>query len=98
MFFRFGSALVLAIFISLGATTLEKRNLELRRRVSRQYFRKEALLELYTAKRLAAQQSGAPQRLIEKLESESQVLKIPPETAGSAVRKKPQPPPQKTAP
>jgi hypothetical protein len=70
MFFRFGSALVLAVIISLGATDLEKRNLELRRAVSRQHFRKEALLELYASQRLAAQQSGAPLRLIQRLDQD----------------------------
>src|SRR5215510_15111729 len=68
MFFRFGSALVLVVLISLAGTALEKRNLELRRIVSRQQYRLEILLEKHAANRVLAQQLGAPSRLIDKIE------------------------------
>src|SRR5947207_2357910 len=71
MFFRFGSALVLVVLISLAGTALEKRNLELRRTVSRQHYRLEILLENHAANRVLAQQLGAPSRLVEKIDEAS---------------------------
>ncbi len=70
MFFRFGSALVLVVLISLAGTALEKRNLELKRAVSRQQYRLEILVEQHAAKRVLAQQLGAPGRLIDQIDSE----------------------------
>ena len=58
MFFRFGSALFLVVLISLAGTALEKRNLELRRFVSRQQYRLEILLEQHASNRVLAQQLG----------------------------------------
>jgi hypothetical protein len=68
MFFRFGSALCLVVLISLAGTALEKRNLELRRIVSRQKYRLEILLEKHAANRVLAQQLGAPSRLVDKID------------------------------
>lgn len=65
MYFRFGSALILVVLISLAGTSLEKRSLELRRAVSRQQYRLEVLLEQHAARRVQAQQLGAPLRVIE---------------------------------
>src|SRR5262245_32817250 len=70
MFFRFGSALVLVVLLSLAGTALEKRNLELRRIVSRQQYRLEILLEKYAGHRVLAQQLGAPSRLVDKIDDE----------------------------
>jgi hypothetical protein len=70
MFFRFGSALVLVVLISLAGTALEKRNLELRRIVSRQKYRLEILLEKHAAHRVLAQQLGAPSRLVDKIDDQ----------------------------
>ncbi len=71
MFFRFGSALALVVLISLAGTALEKRNLKLRRAVSRQHYRLEILLEQHAANRVLAQQLGAPSRLVDKIDEES---------------------------
>ncbi|MGE5193703.1 MAG: hypothetical protein ACM3U2_14505 [Deltaproteobacteria bacterium] len=71
MFFRFGSALVLVVLISLAGTALEKRNLKLRRSVSRQQYRLDVLLEQHAANRVLAQQLGAPSRLVDKIGEES---------------------------
>jgi hypothetical protein len=68
MFFRFGSAIVLVVLISLAGTTLEKMNLECRRELSRQHYRTEVLLEQHAKLRLLTQRMGAPARLIEPLE------------------------------
>jgi hypothetical protein len=70
MFFRFGAGLLLVVLISLAGTALEKRNLELKRAVSRQHFRLEILREQHVAQRVLAQQQGAPARLIEQVEVE----------------------------
>jgi hypothetical protein len=71
MFFRFGSALALVVLISLAGTALEKRNLKLRRAVSRQQYRLDVLLEQHAANRVLAQQLGAPSRLVDKIDEES---------------------------
>jgi hypothetical protein len=71
MFFRFGSALVLVVLISLAGTALEKRTLKLRRAVSRQQYRLDVLLEQHAANRVLAQQLGAPSRLVDKIDEES---------------------------
>ncbi len=68
MHIRFIGALVLVVLISLAGVALEKRNLELRRAVSRQTFRMDVLQEQHAAGRLRTQQLGAPERLIKALE------------------------------
>src|SRR5262245_49815672 len=84
MFFRFGSALVLVVLISLAGTALEKRSLELRRIVSRQQYRLEILLEKHAAHRVLAQQLGAPSRLIDKIEEEPESMEKSPPAAKPA--------------
>ena len=90
MFFRFGSALVLVVLISLAGTALEKRNLELKRIVSRQQYRLEILLEQHAANRVLAQQLGAPSRLIDKLDDDGAAPDKPAQPA------KPDPPGERT--
>jgi hypothetical protein len=68
MFFRFGVALLLVVSTSLAGTALEKRNLELKRAISRQYYQLERLREQHSGKRVVAQQLAAPNRLVGKLE------------------------------
>jgi hypothetical protein len=98
MFFRFGSALFLVVLISLAGTALEKRNLELRRFVSRQQYRLEILLEQHASNRVLAQQLGAPYRLVDKIGGDSDFAeksKQPAKSNGSGVnrgRQKPQTP------
>src|SRR5437868_3677922 len=69
MFFRFGVGLLLVVLTSLGGTALEKRNLELKRAVSRQYYRLERLQEQHAGRRVLAQQLGAPNRLVGQLDA-----------------------------
>ena len=69
MFFRFGSAIVLVVLISLVGIGLEKRNLELRRAVSQQHYRTDALRDAHARLRLETQFLGAPVRIIDSLES-----------------------------
>jgi hypothetical protein len=71
MFFRFGAAIVLVVLISLTGTAFEKRNLELKRVVSRQSYRLEILQEQHAAKRVLAQQLGAPSRLVDQLDADA---------------------------
>ena len=69
MYFRFGSAIVLVVLIGLWGTSLEKESLELRRRVSRQQFQRDALEDAHARLRLRAQEYGAPPRVIAALEA-----------------------------
>ena len=90
MFFRFGAALLLVVLISLAGTALEKRNLELKRVVSRQSYRLEILQEQHAAKRVLAQQLGAPSRLVDQLDTDaagSEKSAQPVKPAGSGNRK-----------
>lgn len=80
MFFRFGSAVVLVVLVSLAATALEKQNLELRRRISRQHFRTDVLLEKHARLRLKSQRLGAPTRVIRALEEGRLKLREPEES------------------
>ena len=68
MFFRFGSAIVLVVLISLSGVALEKQNLELKRTVSRQRFQLDVLRNEHAQVRLRSQQLGAPVRMVEALE------------------------------
>ena len=67
MFFRFGSSVALVVVIALTGVALEKQNLELRRRVTRQHYRMQVLQEHYAKLRLRTQQLGAPTRVIDSL-------------------------------
>ena len=77
MFFRFGSAIVLVVLVSLAGIALEKRNLEFRRQVSRQHYRTDVLLEAHAKLRLWTQQMGAPVRFIDSLENGEMDLRQP---------------------
>ncbi len=56
MFFRFCSAIVLVVLVSLAGTAIEKGNLELRREVTRQHYRLNVMLEAHAKLRLKTQQ------------------------------------------
>ena len=45
MFFRFGAALSLVVLVALSGTTLEKHNLQLKRAITHQQYRLDALLD-----------------------------------------------------
>ncbi|MFN0056324.1 MAG: hypothetical protein ACKV0T_29615 [Planctomycetales bacterium] len=92
MFFRFGSALVLVVAISLAGTVLEKRNLQLKRAVSRQSYRLALLQERYVSTRATAQQLGAPGRLIDELDPAWLAPAQPERPAQPASRRKPRKP------
>ena len=69
MYFRFVAALTLVVGISLAGTALEKRNLELRRAISRQHYQLEVLVDRHALHRMEAHRLGTPERLIESLKS-----------------------------
>ncbi len=98
MYFRFASALVLVVTVSLFGIALEKRNLELRREVSRQHFRMDVLRDVHAQLRLETQQLGAPARLVEALESGTLQLETPQTPIGTAPRSMPLLRWQQTAP
>lgn len=68
MYFRFGSAIVLVVLISLVGIALEKRNLQLRRQVTRQRFRHDVLHDEHIRLRLETQRLGAPSQTIDAME------------------------------
>lgn len=67
MFFRFGSAVILVVLIGLAGAALERQNLELRRRISRQEFLMSVLQDRRAEITLRVQQLGAPRRVVETL-------------------------------
>lgn len=67
MYFRFVSAMTLVVTISLAGTALEKRNLELRRAISRQHYQLEALVDRHALHRMEAHELGAPEKILETL-------------------------------
>lgn len=67
MYFRFIAALTLVVGISLAGTALEKRNLELRRAISRQHYQLEVLVDRHALHRMEAHRLGAPERLMESM-------------------------------
>jgi hypothetical protein len=67
MYFRFGSAQVLVILVSMAGVAIEKQCLALRRAVSREHYRYDALRDLSARLRFKTQQLGAPHRLYDAL-------------------------------
>lgn len=67
MYFRFGSAVVLAVAISLTGIALEKQNLQLRRQVSRQHYQLDELLDRHARLRLRSGELGAPEQVLRSL-------------------------------
>lgn len=68
MFFRFGSALCLIVLVALAGTALEKQNLQLKRALTHQQYRLDALIDTHVRLRLEAQRLGTPERLLGPLE------------------------------
>ena len=69
MYFRFGSAVVLVTLVSVAGVAIEKHCLALRRAITRQHYRQDALSDQFGRLRLQTQQLGAPARLLEVLEN-----------------------------
>lgn len=65
MFFRFSAALILIVMVSMTSVMIEKRTLELRRQISRQYYHTDLLIELQVRLRLETQTLTAPAQLAE---------------------------------
>ncbi len=70
MFFRFISAIVLVVVVSMAGIVIEKHSLDLRRDISRQQYQTEILLEEHTRLRLKTQALSAPDRLLETMDDE----------------------------
>ncbi len=62
VFFRFAAAVMLVVAVSMAQIGLQKASLELHRRVSRQYYEMDELLELHARLRLDIQKLSAPSR------------------------------------
>ena len=68
MFFRFGSVLCLIVLIALTGTAIEKQVLQLKRAITHQQYRFDALLDSHIRLRLEAQRLGTPASLLGPLE------------------------------
>jgi hypothetical protein len=88
MYFRFGSALVLVVMISLAGIALEKANLELRRSVTRQRYRRDVLHDAHIRMRLETQRLGAPAQTLDAIEQGA--LKVKSRRERTAVNGEPQ--------
>jgi hypothetical protein len=89
MYFRFGSAIVLVVLISLVGIALEKRNLQLRRQVTRQRFRHDVLHDEYIRLRLETQRLGAPAQTIDAMERASARQQLLSPQTASRLRQRP---------
>lgn len=70
MFFRFASALLLIVLISMAGVMLEKQTLDLRRLISRQYYQTDLLVEHHVRLRLEIQNLTSPTQLTQMLPPE----------------------------
>lgn len=77
MFFRFGAGLFLVVLISLLGIAIEKRNLDLRRDLSRQHYRMDVLRDEHARLRLKCQQLAAVDRLFQTVEQDGTKLAHP---------------------
>jgi hypothetical protein len=68
MFFRFGSAVVLVVLISLVGIAIEKQNLHQRRELSRQHYQMDVLRDEHTRLRLRCQSLASIERLFESVD------------------------------
>jgi hypothetical protein len=68
MFFRFGSAVLLVVLISLVGIAIEKQNLQHRRELSRQHFQMDVLRDEHTRLRLRCQSLASIERLFETID------------------------------
>ncbi|MHC4876912.1 MAG: hypothetical protein ACYTGL_10465 [Planctomycetota bacterium] len=90
MFFRFGAGLFLVVLVSLLGIAIEKRNLDLRRDLSRQHYRMDVLRDEHARLRLKCQQLAAVDRQIQLIDQEGaelsqpQVPDLPPAPADGA--------------
>lgn len=89
MFFRFGAALLLVVLVALSGTTFEKQNLELKRAISHQQYRLEAMHDSLVSLRLEAQRLGTPARLLGPLERGELPLRRPTKPQRSDERRTP---------
>ena len=68
MFFRFGSVLSLIVLVALTGTAIEKQILQLKRAITHQQYRVDALLDSHVRLRLEAQRLGTPASVLGPLE------------------------------
>ncbi|MDA0589787.1 MAG: hypothetical protein O2820_17535 [Planctomycetota bacterium] len=77
MFFRFGSAICVVVLISLVGIAIEKRSLELRRKISRQHYQMDVLRDQHSRLRLKSQELAGIERLFETVERAGSGLALP---------------------
>ncbi len=89
MIFRFGAALCLVVLVALSGTALEKQNLQLKRALTHQQYRLDALLDSHVRLRLDAQRLGTPEKLLGPLERGELSLQRPAKPRRSDQRRAP---------
>ncbi len=60
----------MVVLVSMAGVVIEKRMLDLRRKVSRQQYRTEILLDRHTALRLKTQQLSSPDRMLDTMQQQ----------------------------
>ncbi|HCO25530.1 MAG: hypothetical protein CME31_02380 [Gimesia sp.] len=68
MLFRFSSAILLAVAVSLIGIALEKESLKLKRLVSRQHYQLDVLVNAHAKMKLATQRAGSPRQVLNSIE------------------------------
>jgi len=68
MLFRFGSAILLAVAVSLIGIALEKESLKLKRQVSHQHLQLEVLINAHAKMKLATQRASSPRKVLNSIE------------------------------
>ena len=86
MFFRFGSVLCLIVLVALTGTAIEKQILQLKRAITHQQYRLDALLDSHVRLRLEAQRLGTPASLLGPLERGELPLERPSKPQRSDLR------------
>ena len=88
MFFRFGSAVLLVVVMSLLGIAIEKENLDLRREISRQHYRMDVLQEEHARLRLRSQELAGIERLSEMVDQPEASRLTTPQTPRVETEKK----------
>jgi hypothetical protein len=89
MFFRFGSVLSLIVLVALTGTAIEKQILQLKRAITHQQYRMDALLDSHVRLRLEAQRLGTPASLLGPLERGELPLEQPKKPLRTDLRRTP---------
>lgn len=89
MFFRFGSAVLLVVLISLVGIAIEKQNLHQRREFSRQHYQMDVLRDAHTRLRLRCQKLASIERLFDSVDGSGSGIRPLPKPTASEMNSEP---------